>query len=499
MHSLFRAYAALAISLMILALVMYAGFLQFIALRATIAADAAHEREIQLNKERLAAALKESGVEPGQISQGFWYVRTDANGEDSIGFYDPEIWARTGALSDADIDGLRRSVASTTRLNRSQMRAVPEEDLPPELRFHNKLYAFSAKPGEYQAIRERLESAYARNAATSEDLWQLAYLYELSGDYAKRDAANARNCSLFKTRCPASRDVRITGRVIDAGKRPVEGATVSALSRPDVQSAETDEQGAFALPLTADTMEKIRIGIVKRNYSEGFVDVIIIGTGRKTYDTGTTTLASPITIVTIDTEKRTVTDPADSVSPDGRFVIHGPNSTYVLPPRALVHEDGRVYEGKADVYVYEFTRETVPQDLISLDTFDTIMGYAGNAMESYGMPYIQFFSPAGEELHVRASNPLLLTYTMASFDLLKTLPQSQGGPITDRDIGFLMSISRDANGFPLTRDFLVKNGLYTFPPFWVLDRKKGVWDNVGMRLLDNAGTIQAPFYTLNDQ
>ncbi len=499
MHSRARALAALAISLTILGLVVYAGFLQFMTIRAEIAADAAREHEIALNKDRLGRALSTLGVEPALVTQGFWYVRTDAAGDDSIGFFDPEVWARIGHLSDDDIAALMRGVASTTQYSKTTMHAVAEEDLPPELQFHNKIYSFSSKPGEYDALQSDLEATYARDTASSDQLWQLAYLYELAGQYAKRDEVNARNCARFKVRCPASIAIRITGIATDLSGRPIRGAAVSAISHPKDAPVMTDEHGAFSLPVTADAMEKIRISIVKRNFSEGFADVIVVGAGKHSYDVGTITLAAPITIVTLDTQKHTITDPADSAASDGSFVIKGPHSAYTMPAHALVHADGTPYEGPADVYVYEFDKDTVPQNLISLDTFDAVMGYAGNAMESYGMPYIQFFSPKGEELHVLKSNPLIVTYSMVSFESLKTLPKEKGGPLSDKSIAFLVSVSSHASGFPLTRDFLVTNGLYTFPPFWVLDRKKGVWDNVGMRLLDTEGTIQAPFYTLNDQ
>lgn len=60
----------------------------------------------------------------------------------------------------------------------------------------------------------------------------------------------------------------------------------------------------------------------------------------------------------------------------------------------------------------------------------------------------------------------------------------------------LTAVSQGDPGFPITREFLVSHKLYTFPPFWVFDRKGGVWDNVGIRVLDTSGTIQTPFYTV---
>jgi len=244
-------------------------------------------------------------------------------------------------------------------------------------------------------------------------------------------------------------------------------------------------------------MEKLRLSAVKRNFSDGIASLIVLGAGKKTYTADPIVLGTPITVVTIDTIKHTVTGPSDSVNTDGSFTLHATSSTYQIPADAIVDKSGKPFKGPVDVYIYEFTRDTVPQSLITLDTFDQVMGYAGNLMQSYGMPFIQFFSEDGTELDVASTNPMLLTYKIAAMNVLRSNGDNNpAGPLTDAQMQILLDASQLDRGFPITRPFLVDHKLYTFPPFWVFDRKSGVWDNVGIRVLDSAGTIQTPFYTI---
>ena len=81
-------------------------------------------------------------------------------------------------------------------------------------------------------------------------------------------------------------------------------------------------------------------------------------------------------------------------------------------------------------------------------------------------------------------------------ELRENVDDNPAGPLTDAEMQELLAASKGNPGFPITRDWLVSRKLYTFPPFWVFDRKGGVWDNIGIRVLDLAGTIQTPFYTI---
>ena len=465
---------------------------------AAVAADNARAREIETNRVRTNQALEGAGVSYLRTNQGFWYTYTDAYGNQSVFYFDPYQWGLKENLSDSDIEELARTVASSTVVDRGAMRDVPESDLPPELQFNNALYTRSTAEGFTETL-SAFEKKYTDESATSDELWKLSYMYELRGEYAKRDAVNKENCTKYKARCASSIAINVHGTVVDLEKRPISGARVSVLSKPDVKPVVTDEKGTYTFKVSVRSMEKLRVSAVKRNFSEGVVSALVVNAGIRDYAMETIVLGSPISIVTIDTLRRTVTDSADEAREDGSFVIRAPSSAYNIPPRAIVRADGTPYKGVVDVYLYEFTRDTVPESLVTIDTFDQVIGYAGNLMLSFGMPYIQFFSPEGEELHVFKSNPMILTYRLAGMtELQENADNLPAGPLTELDLRTLVNASAGESGFPITYGFLAMNKLLTFPPFWVFDRKKGVWENVGMRVLDMQGTIQAPFYTINN-
>ena len=492
----------LVITLLVLAFIAlgFLGFelyINFVNARAAVQADQAHEQQIALNRRQINDALLAAGVNPHEVSAGFWYVTTDAYGNQSVAYFNPDQIAQEYPSMDANsLAGITAQMKSAQIVGATAMHEVSSAQLPPELQFHNQLYAGQAA-GKYETTQNGLENAYTNGTATAEQLWQLSYMYELEGNYTKRDAVNEVSCTKYKSRCTGSIPVQIVGVVKDISGRPVQGAQVSVLSHPENKGATTDEKGAYSVMISARPMEKVRLSAVKRNYSEGIASLIVLGAGKKTYTADAIALGTPITVVTIDTIKHTVTDPADSANADGSFTLHATSSTYEIPANAIIDKSGKPYRGLVDVYIYEFTRDTVPQSLVTLDTFDQVMGYAGNLMQSYGMPFIQFFTQDSTELDVASSKPMLLTYKIAAMSVLRANEDNNpAGKLTDAQMQTMLDISTASRGFPITRTFLVDHKLYTFPPFWVFDRKSGVWDNVGIRVLDMTGTIQTPFYTI---
>jgi hypothetical protein len=468
---------------------------------ASVAADNAAQMQVLTNRARTIQALATAGVSALQATSGFWYTYTDQNGNQSVAYFNLDQWSLQPNLTDADIAQMEQLIASSTVADRTAMYAVPENQLPTNLQFHNTLYNTpNAAPGAFGNTQSQLETVYQNGTATSEQLWELSYMYELQGDYAQRDAVNAVNCRLYQSRCAGTIPIVLSGTVVDMAGRPVQNASVTVLSHPELPAATTDVKGAYSFKLSVLPMEKVRVSAVKRNFTNGEASTIVLSAGRSSYQLDPIVLTSPVLIVTIDTVKHTVTDPNDTANPDGSFVLNATSSSYQIPAGAIVHSNGTPYAGPLDVYIYEFTRDTVPSSLTSLDTFDEVMGYAGNLMQTLGMPYIQFFAPSGEELAVMKSHPMLLTYHIPGMqDMLDNFYNRPQGPLTQGQMQTILAVSAGDPGFPITSQFLYQNKILTFPAFWELDRRKGVWENQGMRLLDIRGTMQAPFYTINDQ
>lgn len=451
----------------------------------------------EANKAKLTERFSHiSGMSTHDLSNGFWSTWRDADGNEHVLYININDLASLN-LTDAQISELLSHVTPSSVISSLSGRVVPEEDLPAPLQFHNKLYSF-ANDGSFLKTKQSLVSIVASGTPTSEDLFELSYMSELSGDYATRDALDARNCALFKVRCKSDMNhITITGRVVDMNGHPVQGARVSLMSRPEVKPVETTVEGIYTLSASINEMEKIRVAVSKRNYSEGVVSTVSVSKNKHLYRTDDIVVTSPINIVTIDTDKKTISDPSGSIDANGTITIKTEYSTYKIPAGAIVHKDGRPYVGVVDVYLYEFTKNTVPPGLMQIDTFDQVMGYAGDLMKSFGMPYIQFFAPSGEELHVLRSNPMVLTYRIANMKELREDTAKLYGPLTDADMKLLTDASV-GQPYAIDRDFLIRNQMLRFPAFWVFDRTAGIWENIGVSVLDLQGTIRTIFYTINN-
>ncbi len=435
-------------------------------------------------------------TEGRDIIGGFWFSRRDASGNESVYYADLDALAAEG-LTDAQIQALSREVGSSTIIDRANARAVAESDLPPDLQFNNQVYRSSIGGTSTLEIAAGLRRQM-RQAPTSDLLFKLSYLAELNGNYAERDALNAENCRTYGVRCDNALKVTLTGAVVDKSGDPVAGASVEIVSRPDARPATTDIRGAYRLTLSVNAFEKLRVRAHKRNFSDGFADALILNTlGRNTYALDPIELQAPITIVTIDYAREAVTGNGNTFNADGSVTLHTPQSTYQIPKGAIVRTDAPYTGSTVDVYLYEFSKGNPPASLMQLDTFDAVNGYAGNLMKTFGMPYIQFFSPEGKELDVLKSNPMVLTYKIANMDELRDNTDQIYRPLTDQDMQTLVNASAGRQ-YPIDREWLIENGMLQFPAFWVFDKKRGVWDNIGISVLDTSGTIQSLFYTIRD-
>lgn len=479
-------------SLFLLAAIGFFGY-EFIKVRSSVLSEeerrAAQEAAFLASREQLTAMLRSnSSISSANILQGFWYTYRDANGNESVAFFYLDDLARLG-LTPEQIAELRAKIERASIAPRDAMRSIPEEELPEELQFHNFLYTFHGDASFLDA-RSVLEKKIADKAFTSDDLSRLSYIYELEGKYAERDQLHALNCSKFKQQCGLGDiPVVITGRVVDGDGEPVPGAIVSLASRSEVSDVHTDAKGAYRFSLKVHEMEKIRVKAVKKNYSEGVASVIALSTGKHEYDVEDIALASALTVVRVDTVKKTVTGHGSTLRADGTLVIQARNGVYEIPKDAVVRVDGRPYQGVIEMYVYDFDRDTVPRGLVQADVFDGARGYTGDAMLTFGMPYIQFFTVDGEELHVLESKPVVVTYQMQYLS-------GEAGSVINKEGLEKMVAASIAGGFPITREFLIVNKLTDFPAWWIFDREAGVWRNAGFALLDVYGHARAPFYTL---
>jgi hypothetical protein len=459
------------------------------------------DAQIAQNRDKLIETLTgPAGVSLPDVLRGFWYRYIDENGTEQVAFLDTNTLAQND-ITDWQITNIGDLISNSTVTMRDQLAPVSLADMPSEYQFHNTLYN-SDKDGRFVEIQTLLEERLSSGKVTADDLFRLGYIYELQGRYSERDALNEKSCEMFVERCEKDIFVTITGKVVDTDGMPVQSATLSVLSvlsEEDilgVPGALTDEEGIYTLDIPVRQMEKVRVRASKRNYSDGIANTIVLTKSKKKYSMDEIVLASPLKIVTIDTEKKTITGEENTYT-DGSFVIKTPQSTYHIPSSAIVYRDNTPYKGEVEAYLYEFTRDTVPESLLAVDTMDSVIGYAGDLMKSFGMPYIQFFSSTGEELHVLHSNPMKISYAIYHMEELYNNTDNIYRALTQQDMNDLVFASLGGN-YPIDRKYLIENDLLQFPAFWVFDRTVGVWDNIGINVITADGLIESLFYTLND-
>ncbi len=458
---------------------------------------AAHDAAVARAQARIVTQIEDIGtVSATDVAQGFWISYTDESGSTGLFYVDPQVLAENG-LSDADLADLLAKIRASEVIHHASGQDLPDAALPASLQFHNALYASPLAGTSTLDTARALQKKIETGDATSQDLFEMSYLKELQGDYAARDALNAKNCAEFRARCGTTQTVTLRGTVVDRSGQAIQGATVSVVSSSSAKPVRTGPDGKYVIAVKVSPIEKLRVRAAKRNFSDGYADTIVLDTpGKSAYALDPIRLEAPIDIVTIDYAHHTVTGEGNTFSPDGTVTLHTQQSTYRIPKDAI-RDHGAPYRGTVDVYLYEFSKGNPPESLMHLDTFDQVMGYAGNLMKSFGMPYIQFFTPDGEELDVLSSNPMVLTYRIVNMQELRDDSDHIYRPLTDADMQSLVSASAAAP-YRIDRQFLIDHQLLQFPAFWVFDRHRGIWDNVGISVLNTQGTIQSTFYTIRD-
>ncbi len=453
------------------------------------------QEQINKNIESILGDLNSlENLEDIDARNGFWYASGDGLGGEGI-FYFNLLEAAKKNLSERQLADFYRQVEESRIIPRKNMRFVREEELPDSIQFHNGIHSFSSRV-DSKTAESYLKEKLSTDDYTSDDLFKLGYLSGLEGDYDKRDEFHTRNCREFGEECESNNiDIKIMGKVENGEGNPIQSAKVEILSKGGTGFVFTDKDGLFELLTEAKEMEKVRLKASKRNFSDGISSFFVLSKDKKEYISDKIILESPIGIITIDNTSGTVTSKENFIKDGDVFVVKTSQSIYEIPFNSLLRSDGTTYFGEADVYLYEFTKDTIPESLTTVDTFDQVIGYAGNLMETFGMPYIQFFTPDGQELQVKKKNPIGIKYRI--FHMKDLFEDSYGTHklLTKDDMKLLVDISKQRGGYPIDRQFLIDNRLFHFPAWWVFDRGAGVWNNEGMKILNINGLIETIFYT----
>jgi hypothetical protein len=432
------------------------------------------------------------------LMDGFWYVTVDEYGNESISFFNPKQLVANN-ISDEDLIALYNKIKNAKVSAKSSFSLVLENKLPPNMQFYNKILSTPLSNDQsYLDIKKALEASYFSKTATKEDLVKLAYLYGLEGNYKERNLINKKLCSDFKFQCSSNLEVKILGLVKDGKGNLVQNAKISVFGDSTVPSVFSDEKGNYSLSIGVNELEKVRLKVSKLGFSDAVVSISVLDINKKTYQAAEAVIASANYNFTLDTLKKTITGAQNSIE-GNNVTIKTSQSKYTIPFGVFFDKNDKPFEGQIEVVAYEFNRETVPLSMMTVDTFDAARGYAGNLMQTFGMPYIQFYDKNGNELFVKKSSPIKLEYDMYHIDDLYSGNTNVYEPITVQDMERIIAFCKKSTiEYPINRQFIIDNDLYKLPAWWIFDQGRGIWDNVGYRLVDTKGKTETLFYTIKD-
>ena len=425
------------------------------------------------------------------LRQGFWYTYTDENGVEYFAFFDASKLSKLN-LSDWQLKQILNRVKKAEKLKKKQkVRVLSDDELDDAYKFHNYIYSNPLETN-YLGIKEALENKYQTNTFTKEDLFKLAYIYDLEGDYSKRNELYAVMCRKYNERCRNElRTITVSGVVQDIEGNPLAGVKVYPVSYKN-QVGYTDKDGKYSLQIKADKLEKLRILAEKQGYSDGVASLIVLTDTRKKYDMDKIIMSKADTHESvIDTRTNKVIN-GDAQFNDPYFIVSVNGSVFYIPKNSIKDKTGKPYRGKVKVYAVYYDRTNVPGSLMRADMFDGALGYSGNVMYTFGMPYVKLFAENGQELFLFKDNPAIVRYKMQNLQELFNRKI-----ITPKDLQAMITLSQNSKGYPINRKYILENDLLGFSTFWVFERNRGVWIEVGKKVLNTDGLCEAVFYHLS--
>lgn len=375
-----------------------------------------------------------------------------------------------------------------------------DESLQLDLKYitHFRLDGFT-DPGEatpYLVEREKLVKAYEGGDRSLNLIRAYIYLASLEGNFALKSTLEAELCKLYPATCSATLvEASISGVVTDSNGKPRPNVMVEALGTKHFVA--TDDQWKYTLILQTQSPNVLRLRASTDSTMIDIKKIEIDDSLRKSFSTQkferNFTLINPLLTYEIDTTDNTIVGKNTQKNTDS-FTITTPYTKYIIPFGSIV-EGTTPYKGKLKAMVFEFDRASWAA-LLDADSFDSIEGFASSLFVTYGMPYIIFISENGARLDVLSTNPMYIATTLRERDdFMRT---------TRFDKLYQMAYDesrKDSSKYPIDNTWIFDHGnLRILPPWWVLDRSTGFWDNVGMRFATNKPespyNIEAPFYTI---
>lgn len=319
----------------------------------------------------------------------------------------------------------------------------------------------------------------------------LSYLYDLNWDYAKANKSREDNCKTFPQTCIKKLNVVFKWKILDEKNNPVSWAKVKLLNKEWIESI-TNKSWEYEIKFESYPFSHIRLKSSKLGYSDGFISSSInmyyVANSYNEIRDFTLNKANKVETVWINDAK------------NWYYTFKTEQSIYKVPKDWLFYMNGKKYIwNKLSVYLYEFNKWSRIDNLMEVDTFTPVYWYVGNIMKTFWMPYIQFFDDNSNEVFIKKSNPIILTNQIYHMKELYDNYDKIYEPLTKEDMKKLVQVSKEKWGYPIDMKFLTENNMLRWPAWWVLDRAKWIWQNIGCKVLNENWLVELPFYSINDQ
>ena len=356
--------------------------------------------------------------------------------------------------------------------------------------------------GSYIKLSEDIKNKYNKWMIEEEIASIVPYIYWLEGNYEKNKEIIKNNCKYFNIQCTKDTEIILKWIVLNTEKKPIKNATVEVLSDNTVTKVLTNEKWNYQFKFNTHNLSKVRIKASKIGYSEWIIPLNIVGSKKQEHKNLDFVLTAPTKVVTLNNLDKTFI--GDDVSVVGNnFIVKTFWSNYKIPFNSFVKKDWTSFNWEVDVFLFEFDKTSwdILNTLARNDIFDEVAWYAGNIMKTFGMPFILLKTKDWESIHILKTNPVVLQNQISEMNALKTNQDGIYRELTKEDMQYLFDKSNELWWYPITKKLLVdpEKLMVHFPAFWIFDQKRGVWENIWVRLLDKKWLIETVFYTVNDQ
>ncbi len=424
------------------------------------------------------------------------------------------------------------------------------------LESHMKLHTYQGMTTNIPQIAKDLETKHADKIITKEEMTELAYLYDLQGEYQAAKEIRHKQCEKFTETCTTKTIMKIYGIAKDHTGNLLRGVQIKIANFPELSTVTTDQDGKYKMVIFSAFPQKIRLKAWKSGYFNGIQQFYVLGGGEGQIERNFYLEKAQKRVILQKKSKpnlssslftkyltaNTITnDPAITTGELENRELHGENYNYYTykPDNLDVQveyffpDNNKFYDANGtELLNVDWTtvelkiryntatdedRMLIPGGPLNYDfmlTNGAVYPSPRYQLRIAGMPYLEFETQTHEPLYLDKSTPIYIRFELSEWNKLLTSGlNGLTNKLTPSHIRVLSSAqdlgNANDNPYVFTYIKLKSLGLDFFPAYWILDHKKSVWTNKGFSLVNVndlldingniksnlSGIFEAPFYS----